>query len=152
MRRPDPKPSGFTLIEIAVAIVIIGVILAFGVPQMKTVLLQESVRSARRHVTAHLARARATAVQRGCRAVLHLDADAARVWVTACELNGPNGDTVGQVDDLGSRFGATFTADGDSLLFTPQGVAFATTSISMTFSKSGYTIPLEITPVGRPVW
>ena len=61
-------------------------------------------------------------------------------------------DTVGSVDDFQSRFGVAFTSDGDSVLFTPQGVAMASASISMTFSKDGWTEALAITPVGRPVW
>ncbi|UCF41279.1 MAG: prepilin-type N-terminal cleavage/methylation domain-containing protein [Gemmatimonadota bacterium] len=144
--------SGFTLVESIVAIVIIGVLLAVGMPRMKDWLLREDVRAARRQVTTHLARGRATAVYRGCTAVLHLDGGTDRVWITSCAIQGPGVDTVGTIDDFWSHFGVTFTSDGDSVLFTPQGVALATNSISMVFTKAGYTRDLLITPVGRPVW
>ncbi|NIM48462.1 MAG: prepilin-type N-terminal cleavage/methylation domain-containing protein [Gemmatimonadales bacterium] len=144
--------SGFTLIETVIALIIIGVLLTLAIPRVKDQLLRESVRGARRTMTTHLARGRATAVHRGCRAVVHLDEVTSRVWVTACNLQGDGTDTVGVVDNLGSRFGVTWEADGDSVLFTPQGVAFAATSIAVTFSKAGFSDSLEITPVGRAVW
>jgi prepilin-type N-terminal cleavage/methylation domain-containing protein len=144
--------SGFTLVEAVIVIVIMGVVLTFAIPRVKDYLLHESVRSARRTMTTHLARSRATAVHRGCRAVLHMDAVSSRVWVTACPVRGNGLDTVGTIDDFASHFGVAFSSDGDSVLFTPQGVALASTSIAMEFSKDGYSDSLLITPVGRPVW
>ncbi len=144
--------SGFTLVEAIIVIVIMGVMLTIAIPRVKDYILHESVRSARRTMTTHLARSRATAVHRGCRAVLHMDAATSRVWVTACPVQGNGVDTVGTIDNFDIHFGVAFSSDGDSVLFTPQGVALATTSISMKFSKDGYTDSLEITPVGRPVW
>ena len=144
--------SGFTLRESIIEIVIISALLSLAMPKVKEYVLHEAVRSARREVTTHLARGRATAVFRGCRAVLHLDPATSRVWITACSIQGTGMDTVGSVDDFQSRFGVAFTSDGDSVLFTPQGVAMASASISMTFSKDGWSENLAITPVGRPVW
>ena len=144
--------SGFTLAEALVALVIVGVLFAFGMPRFSDWLVRESVRAARREVTTQVARARAMAVHRGCPAVLHLDDQTGRVWVTACRIQGAGTETAGTVDDLAERFGASFEADGDSMLFTPQGLALATSSLFLTFSKGEYSGSLEITPVGRPVW
>jgi len=144
--------SGFTLIEMLVVIVIISALLTLAMPKVKTYVLHETVRSARREVTTHLARGRATAVFRGCRAVLHLDEATSRVWITACSIEGTGTDTVGSVDNFQNHFGVAFTSDGDSVLFTPQGIAMASSSIAMTFTKNGWTENLAITPVGRPVW
>jgi Tfp pilus assembly protein FimT len=135
-----------------VVIVIISALLTLAMPKVKTYVLHETVRSARRQVTTHLARGRATAVFRGCRAVLHLDPTNSRVWITACSPQGAGIDTVGTVDNFQSHFGVVFTSDGDSVLFTPQGVAMASSSIAMTFTKDGWTENLAITPVGRPIW
>lgn len=143
---------GFTLVESVVALVIIGVLLTFALPRFKDWLPRESLRAARRELTTQLARARATAVYRGCRAVLHLDDRTSAVWVTACPVLGAGVDTVGTVDSFLDGFGVSFQADGDSVPFTPQGIALAASSIAVTLSKGDYSASLEITPVGRAVW
>ncbi len=147
--------AGFSLIELVLTLVIAGVLMLFAVPRARDLTLRESVRSARRQMTTQLARARATAVQRGCNAVLHLNDDAGTVWLTACPLasGGLSAvDTVGSVDNLLERFGVAFTADADSVLYAPQGLAFAASSIALTFSRAEYSASLEVTPVGRAVW
>lgn len=144
--------SGLTLTELVVVVVIIGVLLAFGVPRFNDWLQRESLRAARRDLVTQLARTRATAVHRGCPAVLHLDAQTSRVWITACPVRGAGTETVGEIDNTSERFGVSFTADGDSVVFTPQGLAFATSSVALRFSKGEYASSLEITPVGRPAW
>ncbi len=143
---------GFTLLEVLTAMVIMGVVMALAAPRFREWLSHESVRQARVHVTTQLAGARSIAVQRGCESVLHVDAVASRVWVTACKLAGPGKDTVGIIDNLSSRYGAVFSSTGDSILFTPQGIAFSAAWITMTFSKEGYDQILEISPLGRPQW
>lgn len=143
---------GFTLLEILTALVIMGVVMALGVPRFREFLSHESVRQARVTVTTRLAGARTVAVQRGCEAVLHFESSSSRVWTTACELTGTGVDTVGLIENLASRYGVVFASTGDSMLFTPQGIAFHSTWITMVFSKDGYNAILDVSPVGRPVW
>lgn len=143
---------GFTLMEAVIAIVVIGVVLAIGLPRANDWVRREAVRGARRQLVTHLAQARYTAIQRGCPAVLHLDQSNARVWVTACTLQGGGSDTVGALDYLSSRFGVGFASDRDSLAFTPQGLALATASLQVVFSRGTDTASLTITPAGRPSW
>ncbi|MGH7646128.1 MAG: pilus assembly FimT family protein [Gemmatimonadales bacterium] len=147
--------TGFSLVELIVALVIAGVLAVFAVPLARDLGVRESVRGARRAFITHLARARATAVQRGCSAVLHMDAGAGAVWLTACPLTSGGAaavDTVGEVDNLMDRFGVSVTAGGDSVLYTPQGLAFAASSVPLTFSRGEHSASLEVTPVGRAVW
>ncbi len=143
---------GFTLLEVLTALVIMGVVMALGAPRFREWLSHENVRAARVSVTTQLAGARSIAVTRGCASVLHVDAAASRVWVTACKLAGAGQDTIGIIDNLSSRFGVVFSSTGDSILFTPQGIAVNAAWITMTFSKEGYEAMLEISPLGRSKW
>ncbi len=143
---------GFTLLEVLVAMVIMGVVMALGAPRFREWLTHENVRQARVNVTTQLAGARSIAVVRGCESVLHIDAAASRVWVTACNLAGAGKDTIGSINNLSSRYGVVFSSTGDSIRFTPQGIAFNAAWITMTFSKEGYDAVLEISPLGRSKW
>jgi prepilin-type N-terminal cleavage/methylation domain-containing protein len=143
---------GFTLLEILTALVIMGVVMGLGVPKFRDWLIHENVRHARVNVTVRLAGARSIAVQRGCEAVLHIDPTSSRLWTTACRVQGGGMDTVGLIENMSSRFGVVFSATGDSVVFTPQGIAFGAAWITMTFSKAGYDAVLEISPLGRPQW
>lgn len=143
---------GFTLLEVLIVVVIIGVVTGLGAPRFREWLTHESVRQARMSVTTQLAGARSIAVTRGCESVLHVDAAAARVWVTVCKLAGAGQDTIGIIDNLSSRYGVVFSSTGDSILFTPQGIAYNAAWITMTFSKEGYDALLEISPLGRSQW
>ena len=143
---------GFTLLEVLTAMIIMGVVTALGVPRFREWLSHETVRHARVNVTTQLAGARSIAVTRGCQSVLHIDAAASRVWVTTCKLAGAGKDTIGTIDNLSSRYGVVFSSTGDSILFTPQGIAYNAAWTSMTFSKEGYDALLEISPLGRSQW
>jgi len=143
---------GFTLLEILTAVVLMGIIMALAAPRFWQLMTHESVRQARANVTTRLAGARSIAVQRGCEAVLHFDQTSSRVWVTTCRPQGGGKDTLGMIENLSSRFGVVFLSTGDSILFTPQGIAFAAAYITLTFSKDGYDAVLEISPLGRAQW
>lgn len=144
---------GFTLLEILTALVIVGVVMAVAAPRFREMVTHENVRQARANVTTRLASARSIAVQRGCDAVLHFDQASSRVWVTTCRPEGGGKDTLGFIENLSSRFGVVFVSTpADSILFTPQGIAFAAAYITLTFSKDGYDAVLQISPLGRAQW
>ena len=59
------RRSGFTLIEVVIVIVLIGIMASFFFPRIGQSLRRQDVSSARNAVTTLLAKARAAAVQRG---------------------------------------------------------------------------------------
>jgi len=134
----------------------IGTITAMVLPKVRTAQSHESTRSARREVQSSLARAKGTAVQRGCRATMHMRATGpARVWVTTCRITplaGSTLDTIGGVVYLNARYGVTVTTDADSIPFGPNSLGLAPATINMGFTKAGYTSSLQITAIGRPIW
>ncbi len=150
--RHHSRPLGFTLIELVIVITIISAAAVFTVPRVTDSIVRESVRSARRQVTAQLARARNIASTRACRSVFHVVAGSdARVWITACAPGGGT-DTVGAVERLTDRYGVSVTSSKDSISFAPNGLALATDWTSFAFTKSAHTDSLSISPVGKAVW
>jgi len=144
---------GFTVIELVIAITMVGIISMVAIPRVKEGMVRESVRNARRAVTMQLARARAVATSRGCRAALHIATGAQdRVWVTSCPIAGTGTDTVGSVEDLTHRFGVDVAASGDSITFSPNGIAMGTAWTVLKFARSSYLDTLEISPIGRALW
>ena len=58
--------SGFTLVEVLISMLIMGIVSALGIPRFSDWMNREKVRTARREVTVLLAGARSVAAQRGC--------------------------------------------------------------------------------------
>lgn len=144
--------SGFTLAEVALALVIMGALTAIGIPGFREFVLRADVRSARTMVMSRLGETRAVAVQRGCTATLHINAATTEVWVTTCSPSGAGVDTVGTVTNLGRSTGVSMTSTGATLMVTPQGVGMAPDWINLTFIRGGHTADLAISPVGRATW
>src|SRR5213083_2199199 len=119
------RRSGFTTIELVIAIVIIGLIAAIGFPKIHRTLDKTNVRSARVSIGTFAAMARAAAVQRGCRAVLHFVSTApSSAWVTVCPRYTPGAGTVDTIalNDVTARFNVTMTATRDSVQYDPRGL------------------------------
>ncbi len=145
--------KGFTLLEVLVALVIVGAMAIVAIPRIKNGMSQESVRNARRTVVTHLSRARGAAAARGCTAVFHLAAGSnARVWVTSCELDGGGVDTVGSVDNLSDRYGVSLAASGDSVIYAPTGLGISGSWMSLRFVKSSSYDTLGISAIGKAFW
>ena len=144
---------GFSLIELLVALTIVGIMAAVAMPRMRQGMIKDSIRSARRNVSTHLSQARAVATIRGCRSVFHIAAGSIpRVWVTVCKKDGTGVDTVGSVDRLADLYGVGLQQVGDSVTFAPTGIALGSAWVKMRFSKSSFGDSLTISPVGRAVW
>ena len=144
------RPGGFTLIEILIAITLIGIMTAVAMPRLKNSMAAESVRSARRDVVSHLAKARGAAASRGCRAVFNMVGT--RVWVTACSLSGTGIDTIGTVINLADQYGVTVEGANYSLSFAPNGVGVGGDWGKFAFTKTRRSETLVISPLGQARW
>jgi len=144
--------KGFTLVELLVAIVVAGALMAIAIPRMRGVIIKEDLRSSRREVATRLQQARSAAVQRGCPATLNIDAATTRVWVTTCRVNGVGLDTLNQIANLRTRYQVAMTATGNQVRFGPHGLAMEASTLSLRFTRSGLADSLGISPVGRAMW
>jgi len=136
--------SGFTILELMVVVVIIGVIALFGFPKIKNAIQKTNVRSARVATGTYVATARQAAIQRGCRGVVHFTAGAnGTVWVTVCPRMTVAGsgtiDTLGVVTQLGKMYNVTMSQTRDSVEFDPRGLSLTGTQSSVSFAGTDGT-------------
>ncbi|HTZ40430.1 MAG TPA: prepilin-type N-terminal cleavage/methylation domain-containing protein [Syntrophales bacterium] len=86
---PSLGPSGqrgYTLIELAVVIVLIGVVLLMAVPRIQDTMTQDRMRSAVRHLAGTARELKAEAVREQVDHYLHLDLDNRLVWNTRDDM------------------------------------------------------------------
>jgi len=147
---------GFSLIELFTVLVLIGVIAMMGFPRIRDALDKTNVRSARVAAGTYVATARAAAIQRGCRGVVHFSAAAGTVWVTVCPrmTTGGSGtiDTVGAVSKLGTLYKVTMTETLDSVQYDPRGLRLNANTTSVKFTaSSGAKDSIVINQLGKVV-
>ena len=142
--------AGFTVIELIMVVVLIGLISMIGIPRVRDGVQKQGVRSARLAATTLVAKARAAAVQRGCATTLEVQPDG-RIWVTACRTDNVAGtDTLGGIEDLAGRFNVTVTPSQTSLTFTPRGITTGGT-MRIQFQSSTARDSIMINRVGKVV-
>src|SRR3954467_519610 len=92
-RRHWPAPPGFTLIEMMMVVVIIGAMLAFGLPYFRSATTKSDARGPLDAAAALHALTKQTAVQRGRVTRLVMDRSAGTMVVVANKVSGAGVDT-----------------------------------------------------------
>lgn len=122
------RRNGFTLIEMLLVVVILGLVTLLAIKPMRETQQSSRVRGAKVAAATYVVTARTTAITRGCRSTVHFTQGAsATAWITACRLTSRGAvttliDTVGSVDQFGTRVGVTLTSTVDSIPFDAQGL------------------------------
>jgi prepilin-type N-terminal cleavage/methylation domain-containing protein len=88
--REVPGEKGYTLIEITVVVVLIGVILLMAVPRVQDTLTNDRMRSAVRNLSGTARDLKASAVREQVDHYLHLDLEQRRVWNTRDDMTADN--------------------------------------------------------------
>jgi len=146
------RTRGFTFIEILIVMIIIGVIAAFGIPRFHGAIEKNNVRAARAAVGTTVAKARAAAIQRGCRAYLHFTSGSdATMWVAVCNLRTPALDTLGGIDSVSARWNVTVTASRDSVIYLPSGISRDYLPTLVVFTSNAVRDSIIINEVGKVV-
>ena len=88
LNSPEPRrrEAGYTLIELAVVILLIGMMLFLAAPRIRDTLLDDSLKSAVRHITGVAKALRYEAVREQVDYVLHLDLNNNAVWTYAADM------------------------------------------------------------------
>ena len=150
-RKPAITRLGFTLIELMVVVVLIGAMLAIGLPFYRTANIKSDVRGSMEVISALHGLTKQTAVQRGRVARLVMDPGNGTMVVVATNTAGTAVDTVGRVQSLASRFGTRFTTSPsrDTLTFTPRGLGVEANNTLIIVQKSNYYDTLTVSSAGR---
>jgi prepilin-type N-terminal cleavage/methylation domain-containing protein len=148
---PIPGIRGFTLIEMLMVVVVIGAMLAFGLPYFRSATTKSDVRGALDAVAALHSRTKSMAVQRGRVSRLVMDRTAGTMWVVANKVTGTGVDTVVGVQSMASRFGVTFTTvpTRDTLSFTPRGLGTESGTTAIIVTKGAFADTLAVSSAGR---
>jgi prepilin-type N-terminal cleavage/methylation domain-containing protein len=151
------RRTGFTLVETAIALVIVGLLVLIAFPKMRTAMAANDVRASRTMVVNMLAKTRTAATIANRRTWLMVGGN--RAWILARPrrvppLAGNNADTLGLVENIGTRYGTTVVLPNsplDSIGFDPRGFAsgWAGSSTTITVSKSGHTNIITVDGKGR---
>jgi prepilin-type N-terminal cleavage/methylation domain-containing protein len=142
---------GFTLIEMLMVVVIIGIMLRFGLPYFRSSNTKADVRGAMDAIAAMHNLSKTQAVIRGRVTRLVIDRAAGTVVTVSNKVTGTGVDTVGRVQSLFSRFGVTISSSPtrDTLTFTPRGLGTEAGDTKIIVTKGSFVDTLIASPAGR---
>jgi prepilin-type N-terminal cleavage/methylation domain-containing protein len=116
--RREPQ-AGFSLVEMLIAISVMGLLLAMAIPRVRDTMNSREVKSARAALATTYARARIYALQQRRPAKVHFSGSS--VWVTTPNSAGIDS-TVGAILNLGSIHGVNLNATEPTVTFLPTGL------------------------------
>ncbi len=132
----------FTLAELAVVLVVIGVLCAISVPWALRRIDGAHVRGARAEIVAALASARSTAVATGRHVAVRFDSTESVVLVTV-------GDDTLLARRLGALHGVTIASNRDSLAYAPTGLGYGAANQTVVLRRGDATDTVVIARLGR---
>ena len=144
---------GFTLVEMMIAICVVGLMMLVGLPKAQAALRKAQLRSARNAVINLYQQARTRAINENRLVTVNLNGTS--VWVTAqprrtggahtCDC-----DTIGTVQDINGHYGVSMGYDGATYTVDPRGLGTAPgVDNKIWFTRSGIRDSFTITGYGR---
>ena len=143
------RPNGFTTIELVMVIVVMSLLVLVTLPKFQDALGQNTLHGTRDRVMSRFAAARATAVNSGRVAYLHLHGN--QLYVTARPRRTVGGagvqDTITAVENVYTLYGISMTSDADSVRIDPTGVGGTAATVRLT--KGSRVDTVRISKYGR---
>lgn len=140
--------KGFTLIELVVAIAIVAVLLAVGVPSLRDMVVSQRVRSAANSLYSDLTFARSEAIKRNVQvSIVRAEGGWINGWTV--EASGTPIRAQGRLSDI------SYSGAADStIVYKPDGRSTLTGSVSLNFAPVSGSVArmrcVAISPSGRP--
>ena len=146
------RRSGFTMVEYVLVMTVVTILSSLGITRIRDAIQRTNVRSARDAITTLAAKARAAAVQRGCRAVLHVTPGAdGQVWVTVCAIRRAGLDTLGGFDPVAARFAVVLEPSRDSIQYDAHGLRIERAAAQIRLSRGEVHDSVLINELGKVV-
>ncbi len=134
--------KGATLVELALTLVLLGILTAFAVPRGAALVDSFGVRGASQDVVLALAAARAAATQRGDYTTFVADPRGGRVAVVSA------GDTIFGRDVARMR-GVRLQATRESVTFAPTGLGWGAANTTIVVSRGARADTIVTSRLGR---
>ena len=146
---PHPRPprgrSGHTLVEVTLALAVLGVLLLLAVGPVRRLVDGAAVRAAAGELATLLATARDLAVAGASPVAVRLDPARGAATVLA------GGDTL-QRSALAADYGVTLTATRDSTAFAASGLGSGAANLSAVLTRGAAAETLFVSRLGRVRW
>ena len=142
--------NGFSMIEMIIVMILIGIIAAIAFPRLRDGLERQNIRSSKALIATLVATARGTAIQRGCSATLNMTTDS--VWVTACGVTGnppPASVAVGTKKLVGDEFRVTLAPSNAQVVYDPRGLSTQFQATTIRVIGAHYTDSVVINELGK---
>lgn len=139
MRRAHTMP------ELAVTLALLALVAAIALPSVSAVSARWQVRAAVADIVNALVLAREAALTRGNAAAFVVDAPRGVVYVTS----GP--DTLIS-RAVGAQHGVSLSASGDSVRYTPDGVATGVSNTTVLVARGARIDSVVVSRLGRVRW
>lgn len=136
--------GGFTLIEAATVLGLVGMLVLIALPRIERVLVSRDLAAARASFSTLLLRARTAAVDR--RQPIRVEIDSASVWLLASTPNGP--EAIATLP-LREEFRVIAAASASGFTVQPTGLVKGGTPFTVRFARGGLTDSVQVTGYGR---
>lgn len=133
---------GVTLIEVAIVLVVMGVVCAFGVPPLLRFVERARVRHAANEIVSTLGFARTAAVGRAAYVTVHVDPVRSSLAVTTGR------DTL-LVRDLAAVYGVRVRSNRDSIVYGPTGLGHGAANQTVVIRRGDSQDSVIISRLGR---
>ncbi len=141
--------AGFSLPELLLVVVIIGILVALGTPRLRGAWFRTEVINARNAMANMYTTARLTALQTGRTVTFQRVGN--MVLITAAPrlvaVSGSTIDTVGALVNLNDRYGVTAAGTPTSVTVNPKGLGGV--AFQWTVSRAEFADTLQVSAFGR---
>lgn len=134
--------DGTTIVELALTVVLLGIMSAVGLPRARAALDRLSVRAAKQDVSFALTAARSAATRRGDYAAFVANPRNGHVQVLIA------GETVFD-RELIQRRGVTITASRESVTYAPNGLGYGAGNTTIVLQRGGAADTIVTSRLGR---